>query len=49
MVTKTDVSDVNIDWEEIERLTEVPRTYLMRDKQGREFFKMYTPSQAEAA
>lgn len=47
MITKTEARDVVIDWDEINRLTETPRTYLIRDKDGREFFKMYKPSEAQ--
>lgn len=47
MTTKTAAKDVFIDWKEIEHATEVPRTYLVRTRDGREFFKMYKPSQAK--
>lgn len=46
MITKTGAKDVVVDWDAIERATEVARTYLVRDRFGREFFKMYKPSEA---
>lgn len=46
MITKMDAKNVNVDWDYVERATEVARTYLVRDEQGREFFKMYKPSEA---
>lgn len=30
-----------------EKDNEIPRTYLVKDRHGREFFKMYKPSEAE--
>ena len=45
MVTKADVKNVNVDWDKINKATEVRRTYLVRDKDGHEFFKMYKPSE----
>ena len=47
MVTKNEASGVKINWEEINKLTEIPRTYLVRDKFGNEFYKMYKPQQAK--
>ena len=47
MTTKTDAQGVNVDWQKVELATEVPRTYLITDKHGREFFKMYKPSEAK--
>ena len=46
MVTKLDAIDVNIDWDLVDRITEVRRTYLVRNSDGNEFFKMYKPSEA---
>ena len=47
MVTKSDAIGVNVDWEKINAATEVKRTYLVNDRNGREFFKMYKPSEAK--
>lgn len=47
MVTKSDAKGVVIDWDMIDQITEVPRTYLIKDQFGREFFKMYKPSEAK--
>ena len=47
MVTKNEACTATINWDEVERLTEVKRTYLVRDRYGREFFKMYKPSEAQ--
>ena len=46
MITKNDAVNAKVDWDAVERATEVPRTYLVRDNTGREFFKMYKPSYA---
>lgn len=46
MTTKTDARGAVVDWKQVELATEVPRTYLVKDKYGREFFKMYKPSEA---
>ena len=47
MVTKSEAAGSNIDWEKVRLATEVPRTYLVRDQDGKEFFKMYKPSFAQ--
>ena len=47
MTTKTDAQGVNVDWQKVELATEVPRTYLITNKHGCEFFKMYKPSEAK--
>lgn len=47
MITKMDAIGVNVDWAAVERATEVPRTYLVTDRKGREFYKMYKPSEAK--
>jgi len=44
MTTKTDAIGTKVDWKKVELATEVPRTYLITDRNGREFFKMYKPS-----
>jgi len=37
-----------VDWDAVEKATEVRRTYLIKDpRTGREFFKMYKPSEAK--
>ena len=45
MVTKMDVQGVKVDWKKVELATEVKRTYLVKDRFGHEFFKMYKPSE----
>jgi len=46
MITKSGAAGAKIDWSAVEMATEVPRTYLVKDRFGREFFKMYKPSEA---
>ena len=45
MITKTEAKGVVIDWDMINAITEVKRTYLVKDQTGREFYKMYKPSE----
>lgn len=47
MITKTEARGTFIDWDRVNQITEVPRTYLVRTDDGREFFKMYKPSYAK--
>jgi len=48
MTTKLDTIGIRIDWDAVNQATEIPRTYLIRDPDtGREFFKMYKPSEAK--
>ena len=47
MITKTGAIGTNVDWEAVDRMTEVSRTYLVTDRKGNEFFKMYKPSEAK--
>ena len=47
MTTKQDAMGTKVDWEAVEKATEVRRTYLIKDRFGREFFKMYKPSEAK--
>lgn len=47
MITKNEARNAKVDWDYINRATEVKRTYLISDCQGREFFKMYKPSEAQ--
>ena len=47
MVTKSQAKGAAVDWAEVERMTEVPRTYFVWDGKGKEFFKMYKPSEAD--
>lgn len=47
MTSKLDAANAVVDWDKVEKATEVPRTYLVRDHLGKEFFKMYKPSQAK--
>lgn len=48
MVTKSEAAAFgSINWDAVRIATEVPRTYLVRDQSGHEFFKMYKPSEAE--
>lgn len=47
MTTKQDAMGTKVDWEAVEKATEVRRTYLITDRFGREFFKMYKPSEAK--
>lgn len=46
MVTKLEAKTANVDWDKINKATEVRRTYLCWDKDGHEFYKMYKPSEA---
>ena len=46
MITKLDVGDYVVDWDKVNKATEVARTYLITDNKGREFYKMYKPSEA---
>lgn len=46
MITKSASVGAVVDWDVVERATEVPMTYLVTDDQGRVFFKMYKPSEA---
>ena len=46
MVTKSEAKGAKVDWRAVELATEVPRTFLIRDRLGREFYKMYKPSEA---
>lgn len=48
MVTKMQAKGAEVDWKRVDQATEVKRTYLVRDRLGREFFKMYKPSEARA-
>ena len=41
MTTKQDAMGTKVDWDAVEKATEVRRTYLIKDRFGREFFKMY--------
>ena len=45
MITKLQAKDAKVDWDAVERATEIRRTYLVRTEDGREFFKMYKPSE----
>ena len=47
MITKSESIGTKVDWDAIEKATEIPRTYLVTDKFGRKFFKMYKPSEAQ--
>ena len=48
MITKMGAIDAKVDWDAVSRATELPRTYLIKDRStGREFFKMYKPSEAQ--
>ena len=47
MVTKSDAIGVKVDWDKVNAATEVKRTYLVKDRNGKEFFKMYKPSEAK--
>ena len=46
-MTKTGTEGNRVNWTEVERATEIRRTYLVRDKEGKEFFKMYKPSEVK--
>lgn len=46
MITKLDAKDAKVDWNKVNKATEVPRTYLVKDMFGKEFYKMYKPSEA---
>lgn len=48
MVTKRDCVGVKVDWNAVEKATEIRRTYLVTDGDGNQFFKMYKPSEAKA-
>lgn len=45
MVTKMQAQGAKVDWNAVEKATEIRRTYLITTKSGREFFKMYKPSE----
>lgn len=47
MITKLGSVDSNVDWDAVNKATEVERTYLVTDRKDRQFFKMYKPSEAE--
>lgn len=47
MVTRMSAKGAKVDWKAVELATEVKRTYLVRNQEGREFFKMYKPSEAQ--
>jgi len=47
MITKNEARDAKVDWDYVNKATEVKRTYLVTDRTGKEFFKMYKPSEAE--
>ena len=48
MITKSEAIGTVIDWEQVTKAAEIPRTYLVREEcTGREFFKMYKPSEAQ--
>lgn len=47
MTTKSDAKGAVVDWCAVEKATEVQRTYLVKDRNGKEFFKMYKPSEAQ--
>ena len=47
MITKLQAKDAKVDWDRVNKLTEIRRTYLVRTKDGREFFKMYKPSEVK--
>ncbi len=46
MTTKSESRGATVDWSNVELATEVKRTYFVKDDRGREFFKMYKPSEA---
>lgn len=47
MITKSESVGTKVDWNVVEKATEVPRTYLVKDNFGNEFYKMYKPSEAQ--
>ena len=47
MTTKTDTVGTKVDWNYVNKVTEIARTYLVTDQSGKEFFKMYKPSEAQ--
>ena len=47
MITKSESVGTKVDWNVVEKATEVPRTYLVKDSFGNEFYKMYKPSEAQ--
>ena len=48
MTTKAKAMNTKVDWDYVDRATEIRRTYLVKDRStGREFFKMYKPSEAQ--
>ena len=47
MTTKAGARGTAIDWRKVELVTEVRRTYLIKDRYGHEFYKMYKPSEAQ--
>lgn len=47
MVTKTDAKNTNVNWKKVYDATEIRRTYLITDENGRQFYKMYKPSEVD--
>lgn len=46
MTTKAKAMNTKVDWDYVDRATEIRRTYLVRLPDGRKMFKMYKPSEA---
>ena len=47
MTGKSESKGTKVDWSTVELATEVNRTYLVTDRFGRQFYKMYKPSVAQ--
>ena len=47
MVTKIEAKGARVDWRAVELATEVKRTYLITDRFGKQFYKMYKPSEVQ--
>ena len=48
MITKAGSIGTFVDWDRVRKATEKPRTFMVQDKEGHTFFKMYKPSEAPA-
>lgn len=46
MITKSEAAGAKVDWGKVNHATEVNRTYLVTDRFGNQFYKMYKPSVA---
>ena len=45
MITKKDARGASVDWETVNKRSEIARTYLFMGPEGQRIFKLYKPSQ----